>query len=145
MLGAVVGSVATGGAALVTSMGTARLQSRKERRESSLALMSEVRTAVHLSEDVMIHATAAREEGRTPDYAQFHARSLESRRRVEKCCDVVVLAGPQKVKSACDELAEAARSLHAAIRRGDEARIKAAVGKLFRGLDALQEMGSSSG
>ncbi|MFD6799542.1 hypothetical protein ACFWCQ_13985, partial [Streptomyces cyaneofuscatus] len=103
--------------------------------------MSEVRSAVHLSEDVMIHVTAAREEGRTPDYVQFHARSLESRRRLEKCCDVVVLSGPQKVKNACDELTEAASALHSAIRRGDETRIREAVGKLFQGLDAFQRMG----
>ncbi|MET9209903.1 hypothetical protein ABZW38_32820 [Streptomyces bacillaris] len=142
VLGAVVGSVATGGAAFVTSAGAARLQRRKERRESCLSLMEEALGVLHLTEDVMFHATEARAEGRTPDYSQFEARTLESRRRVEKCCDILVLSGPRRVKGACDVLTEAVGQVYSAVKHGDEARLAGAVGGLLQGMDVLRQRAS---
>ncbi|MEE1808059.1 hypothetical protein [Streptomyces sp. BE133] len=141
VLGAVVGSVATGGAAFVTSLGAARLQTRKERKEGCLALMNEAAAVLHLTEDVMIHATAERGEARTPDYAQFTAQSLEGRRRVAKTSDVLVLAGPRGVKDTCDALTEAASAVHLAIRRGDETLLAEAVDRLMQSMDALRQRG----
>lgn len=142
LLGALVGSLATGGAALVTSAGAARLQTRKERRDGCLAVMTEALAVLHLSEDLMVHSTAARRESRTPDYAQFITQALETRRRVEKCCDVLVLAGPQKIKGACDALTEAAVEVHTATRHADERRLALAVAKLMHGMDTLRQRGS---
>jgi hypothetical protein len=142
VLGAVVGSLATGGAALVTSVGAARLQTRRERRESCLALMTEALAVLHLTEDVMMHSTAARRENRTPDYAQFTTQALEARRRVEKCRDVLMLAGPRGVKGACDSLVGAVDDVYVAIKQGDVTLLPGPVGRLMGSLDALRQRGS---